>query len=135
MADHVTTDYYTILHLPNEILGISSHFRFTALVCNRFKTVYLNNVSDEKITSAETYISSIQCAEKYLRGAGSNTQKIAIFWYNVTRYGRLEVMEWAHQRGHTRIWGERMPGDITYGADICRRAARYGQLDALQTLR
>ena len=106
MADHVTTDYYTILHLPNEILGISSHFRFTALVCNRFKAVNLTDVSDEKITSAEHYTSSIQCAEKYLSEAGSDTQKIAIFWCNVARYGRWEIIESTHQCGHSLIWSE-----------------------------
>jgi hypothetical protein len=111
MADHITTNS-TIFHLPNEILEISlsllgvSRFRFTALVCNRFKAVNLTDVSDEKITSAEHYTSSIQCAEKYLSEAGSDTQKIAIFWCNVARYGRWEIIESTHQCGHSLIWSE-----------------------------
>jgi len=80
MLDHVTTDY-TIFCLPREILGISLSFlgvgcfEIVALVCNRFKTVYLTDVIDKKITSAESYTSSMRCAQKYLGEAGSDTHK------------------------------------------------------------
>jgi hypothetical protein len=70
--------------------------------------VDLTDVADEKNTTAESCTSSMQCTEKYLREAGSeDTQKIATFWYNVARYGRLGVMEWTlqHFNVDTRAYG------------------------------
>lgn len=103
----------TILHHPNEILGLAlsflgaGQFGFIAPVCSRFKKVYLTTVSDERITNGESITSSISRAEKYLEEAGSDIKKIAFFWYSAARYSRLEVMEWAHQRGYSHVWEER----------------------------
>ena len=124
-------------------LDVSHFSRFTGLSCNRFKTVDLTDVADEKNTTAESCTSSMQCTEKYLREAGSeDTQKIATFWYNVARYGKIWPLgsngmdASTLQRRHSRIWSESMHDSwITYGEDFCIKAAEYGQLDALQKLR
>ena len=101
----------TILHHPDEILGLAlsflgaGQFGFIAPVCSRFKYVYLTTVSDEKITNGECITSSISRAEKYFEDAGTNTKQLIFFWYNVsTRYGHVDVMEWAHTQGHSRVW-------------------------------
>jgi hypothetical protein len=55
-----TTDYmYTVLHLPDELLGLSQsflcdgEFEFITPVCKRFKSAYLYHVSDKKTTTVE----------------------------------------------------------------------------------
>ena len=133
---------YTILYLPNEILGIChnflgpGHFVFIAPVCKRFKTVYLTHVSDEKITTGESCTSSISRARPYFAHKGKLSKRLALFWWFNTRYGRLGVMEWAHRRGYSRIWQKQVKNaDCTFGPIICSRAAKYGQLDVLRWLR
>lgn len=92
----------TILAYPDELLRLSlsflgvGHFAFIALVCSRFKIAYPTNAtSDETVTSGESVTSSISCAEKYFEDAGTDSEQLEFFWYNATRYGRLDVMEWA----------------------------------------
>ena len=91
----------TILAYPDELLRLSlsflgvGHFAFIALVCSRFKIAYPTNASDETVTSGECVTSSISCAEKYFEDAGTDSEQLEFFWYNATRYGRLDVMEWA----------------------------------------
>lgn len=133
---------YTILYLPNEILGIChnflgpGHFVFIAPVCKRFKTVYLTHVSDEKITTGESCTSSISRARPYFAHKGKLSKRLALFWWFNTRYGRLGVVEWAHRRGYSRIWQKQVKNtDCTFGPIICSRAAKYGLLDVLRWLR
>ena len=45
----------------------------------------------------------------------------------VVRYGRIEVMDWAHRQGYSRI---ECDGNL-----LCMSAANYGQVAALQWLR
>jgi len=135
---------YTILYLSNDILGLcltflgTGHFAFIALVCTRFKSAYLDNVGDKKITSGASYTSSISCAQKYLEETRNATSKrrIARFWYNTARFGCVEVMAWAHRQGYSRVWTKvkKLPGR-SFGMITCSKAAKYGQLDALQWLR
>ena len=143
-----TTNTYTILHLPNEILGLAlsflgpGHFAFIALVCNRFKETYLDNVSDEKITCGESITASISCARQYFEDAGTGGQQFAVFWCNTALYGRLDVMKWAYQRGYSRIWRQTVKSmnhiigaDHCLGTLTCCIAASSGHLDMLQWLR
>ena len=152
----------TILDYPDELLRLSlsflgfGHFAFIAPVCSRFKTVYLANASgnkkitsgesfslylanvsgNKKFTSGESVTSSISRSEKYFEDAGTDSEEQHIlFWYSVsTRYGRVDVMEWAHTQGHSRVWNARFRGGNT-GHQVCTRAAEYGQLAGLQWLR
>lgn len=100
----------TILHLPDEVLGLAlsflsgGHYAFIALVCSRFKIAYLAHVSDDLVTTGDSVTSSMSRAKKYLEDAGTEIEKIALFWHSAARYGRLEVMEWAHQNGYSFMW-------------------------------
>jgi len=93
MIDQAGGAAHTILHLPNEILGIChnflgpGHFVFIAPVCKRFKTVYLTYVSDEMITTGESSTSSILRARQYFAHTGNLSKKLALFWCFNTRYG------------------------------------------------
>ena len=130
----------TILAPPDELLRLTlsflgiRYFAFIALVCSRFKVAYLANGSNEMYTRGESVTSSISRAEKYLEDAGTNSEQLTIFWYNVTRYGRVDFMEWAHREGYSRMWNERFQGG-NIGNQVCMRGAKYGQLAALQWLR
>ncbi len=142
-----TTDcVYTVLHLPDELLGLSQSFlgdgdfRFIAPVCKRFKSTYLDRVSDKKITNVERANSSISRARTYLEYVGDDAEDLALFWYCVARYGRVGVMEWAHQRTYSRVWYSRVWNtevvDIrSIGGNTCEFAAENGQLGVLQWLR
>ena len=92
------------------------------------------NVNDKKVSTDESVTSSISRAEKYFKDAGTDTEQLAFFWYNVVRYGRLDVMEWAHRQRYSRVWNEQFHGRQVAN-EVCRKAAQYGQLDALQRLR
>ena len=99
----------TILDHPDDLLRLSlfflgiGHFAFIASVCSRFKTAYLANVSDDMCTSGESVTSSISRAEKYFEDAGTNVVQLEIFWYNVARYGCVDVMALAHHAGYSRV--------------------------------
>ena len=126
---------------------------------------YLTCVSDKKITSIT---SSIFHAQQYLEetttgtgpkqleyfwqdmvvhGTGGSpapergeyTKKLAFFWYCAVKYGRVEVMLWAHQSGYSSVWVEevkltRYGPNYSIGESIYLKAAKYGQLGALQWL-
>ena len=134
-----TTDcVYTVLHPPDELLGLShsflgdGEFRFIAPVCQWFKSTYLDRVSDKKKTTVERATSSISRARNYLEYAGEDAQHHARkLWYCVARYGRVEVMEWAHQRGHSSVWNTKVDYR-SIDVETCEMAAGNGQLGALQ---
>jgi len=159
-AESIEYVMYTVLQLPDEMMGLSQsflgvgHFGFIAPVCKRFKTTYLARVSDEMITNMGSIISSISCAQKYLedtgfcgtpfQDTGVAVVKLELLWFYAARYGSLGVIEWAHQRGYSRLWEEyRLDGEDGFGEDswvqvgkaTCAKAAEYGHLDALQLLR
>jgi hypothetical protein len=133
---------YTVLRLPDELLGLSQsflgdgEFRFIAPVCKRFNSTYLDRVSDKKITTVERATSSISRARGYLEYAGEDAEQHARFWFCAARYGRVGVMEWAHQRGYSRFWNTHPSyGERRINVDACKSAAENGQLGALQWLR
>jgi len=110
MADNTALDYPDkLLRLSLSFLGVG-HFLFIALVHSKFKSAYLANVSDQKITSGESVTSSILRAEKYFENAGTDTEQLRLFWLNVARYGRVDVMGWAHEQGYSRVWNQRFRG-------------------------
>jgi len=121
-----------LLRLSLSFLGIG-HFTSIALVCSRFKIAYLANVSDEMITTGESVTSSILRAEKYFEDACTSEQ-LRYFWCSVARYGRVDVIEWAHRQGYSRIWNERFFHWNNCECQVCMKAAGYGQLAALQWL-
>jgi len=133
MADNTTLDY------PNELMRLSlsflgvGYFAFIALIHSTFKIAYLANVSDNKITSGESVTSSILRAEKYFEDSGTDTEQLEFFWLDVARYGRVDIMAWAHEQGKSRVWNERFCGR-NIGNQVCRRAAEYGHPAALQWL-
>jgi len=121
---------YTVLHLPDELLGLShsflgdGDFGFIAPVCKRFKTVYLAYVNDETITTDERATSSISRATRTYSGhAGDNTLQLALFWDCVARHGRVGVMEWAHQQGYSRAWNTRYDYYRSIDVKTCESAA------------
>ena len=67
-----TDGLYKILRLPDELLGLSqsflgdAEFRFIAPVCKRFKSTYLDRVSDKKITTVGRATYSISRVRTYL---------------------------------------------------------------------
>jgi ribosomal protein L44E len=71
---------YTVLHLPDELLGLSQSFLgdgvfgFIAPVCQRFNSTYLDRVSDKKTTTMERATSSISRARNYLEYVGDDAQ-------------------------------------------------------------
>ena len=107
--DNDTICVYTVLHLPDELLGLShsflgvGDFGIIAPVCKKFKSTYLDHVSDTMITTVDRATSSIFRARTYLEYAEDDAQHHALFWYCVARYGRVGVMEWAHQRTYSRV--------------------------------
>ena len=135
---------YTILVIPNEVLGLSlsylgtGDFGFISPVCKRFKSAYLTYVtSEKKITTGRSLTSSISRVEKYLGDAGTDNKQIAFFWHSAARYGHVNLMEWAYERGYARFWKEREEPHFFsdfIGKGTCRKAAAYGQLDALKWL-
>ena len=110
VVSSATNNHNTILRLPDEILGLAlsflsvGHYAFIALVCSRFKIAYLAHVSDDLVTTGDSFTSSMSRAKNYLEGAGREIEKIALFWRSAARYGRLEVMEWAHQHEYSFMW-------------------------------
>ena len=135
---------YTIIDYPDELLRLSlsflgvGHFAFIALVCSRFKIAYLANVKGRKITNGESATSSISRAEKYFEDVGTDPTQIndiLFLWKNLARYGRVDVMEWAHHAGYShKIWKSGYPVKY-FGSEVSIKAAEYGQLAVLQWLR
>ena len=136
----------TIYDLNNDLLAIShsllgvGHFRNAGIACKLFLEASGTAGSDEKVTSMKIVTSSISCAEKYFEDAEgttttNTTEELKLFWYSAARYGRLEIMKWAHRQGYARVWSEEASNFNIATAVICFRAAKYGQLDVLQWLR
>ena len=129
----------TIYDLNNDILASShsllgiGHFRYAGMACKLLLEAS-RAASDEKVTNMKIVTSSIACAEKYFEDEGTNsttnTEQLKLFWYSAARYGRLEIMEWAHRQGYALVWS-----DIDIAVVICGRAAKYGHLNVLQWLR
>ena len=90
----------------------------------------------KKITTGEIGTSSISCAQKYFQDERTSKEKLVFFWANgAARYGRIEVMEWAHQQGYSAAWEQKHDWQGSNGPHTCQKAAEFGQLQALQWLR
>jgi len=130
MADNIILEFPDeLLRLPISFLGVG-RFAYIFLVCSRFKIAYLANVSNEKLTTDESVTSSISCAEKYFEDAGTGSGHLIFCWYNLARYGRVDIMEWARRQGYARVRNEQ----LYVSTEVSRRAAKYGQLAGLQWL-
>ena len=70
----------------------------------------LANVGDEMINTGESCTSSISRAKAYFEDAGTDSEQLIFFWYNIVRYGRVDVMEWAHRQGYARVWDAQFHG-------------------------
>ena len=120
-----------LLAISHSLLGIG-HFRYTDIACKLLLEASLA-ASDKKVTSMKCVTYSISCAEKYFEDEGTGYEQLKLFWRSAARYGRLEIMRWAHQQGYARVWSQI---DESYAADnAVVTAAKYGQLDILKWLR
>ena len=130
---NTTTRTTTIHQLGDEVIEISlallggnGHFRYGPLACKMFLRASELNPHFKKISSGESVTSSISCAKKYFQDKeGTDKEQLRFFWENAARYGRLDIMEWAHQQGFSHA----------SSACTCAKAAEYGQLQALQWLK
>jgi len=94
--------------------------------------------------AVERATSSVSCARTYLEYAEVDTQHYTMFWNCVAIHGRVEVMEWARQGGHSVIrylrirhscfWNDQVDCR-SIGKFACVSAAEYRQLGALRWLR
>ena len=130
----------TINQLADEVIGISlgllggvGHFRYGPLACKMFLKASEVNKDFKKITTGESVTSSISCAKKYFEDKGTGKEILTFFWENAARYGRVEVMDWAHQQGYSTVWNPYVGESI--GSKTCAKAAEYGQLDTLEWLK
>jgi hypothetical protein len=132
----------TIHRLPDDLLRISfafllgnGHFRYHGIACKMLLKASEQQPGHRKITTAESVTYSIECAQKYFEDEGTGISQLRFFWYNASRYGRVEVMEWAHQQGYSAVWNQQCDPWSSLGSRTCEKAAKYGQLYVLQWLR
>jgi len=136
------TTVTTIHHLPDDVLGLSlellggiGHFRYCPLACKLFLKASEKNSHCKKITTGESVTSSVSCVQKYFEDVGTGKKQLEFFWTNAIRYGRVNVMQWAHQQNfmeNTRILVTWMN---PFRTGACTTAAKYGQLLTLQWLK
>ena len=127
----------TIHQLSEDVIGIvltllggNGHFRYGPTACKTLLRASELNTHFKKITTGESVTSSVSCAKKYFEDEGTGEDELQFFWFNAARYGRIDVMEWAHQQEFSDVWSE-----YSFGARLCQEAAVYGQLQPLQWLR
>ena len=114
-----------LLLLSHAFLGVG-HFRYHNIACKMFLRASEEQPGYTKITTGEIATFSISCAQKYFEDEGTAKKQRESLWDNAARrHGCVEVMQWAHQQGYSVVWG----------SNTCQRAAKYGQLQALQWLR
>ena len=128
LAEGINHNVTTIHHLNDDLLGLTHsflgyrHFRYGPLACKMFlRASDLTN--NRRSTTGGSVTSSISCAKKYFEDAGTGDEDLAFFWYSAARYGRVEVMQWAHQAGYTAIWNQEDECDYHIEFDICAKAA------------
>ena len=104
-------------------------FPFIGGTCHLFRRVYLIRSGNVTIFQIKIIVSSASCVELYLKetgtSAGAGTCILQSMWICATKYDRVDILEWAHQRGYSHD----MDKHIFYSA------AKYGELDALRWLR
>ena len=120
--------YKTIHDLPPEVLRLiftflgSGHFRFIGGTSHIFRELYLStSVGSESTTTIENVVSSVSCVELYLKEAGTDDPQLRDILNGAASYGRLDILEWAHQRGYSHACSK--------ATSAC--AAKHGQIAAL----
>jgi hypothetical protein len=133
----------TIHNLNDDLLGLCrsflgvGHYRYCDIACKMIlqasQRFAVDDSSYRKITTGESVTSSVSCAKEYFEDVGTAGQEqLRFFWLNAVRYGRVDVMEWAH------AWMQEQNINHMFGSiclKACTKAAMYGQLQALQWLR
>jgi len=114
-----------VLRLIFTILGIG-YFRFIGGTSHIFRELYLStSVGADSTTTIENVVSSVSCVELYLQEAGTDVAQLRVILNSAASYGRLDILEWAHQRGYSHAYCE----------DTATCAAKHGQLAALILLK
>ena len=118
----------TIDDLPPEVLRLiftslgSGYFRFIGGTSHIFRELYLStSVGSDSTTTIENVVSSVSCVELYLQEAGTDVPRLRDILNAAASYGRLDILEWAHQRGYSHACSK--------ATSAC--AAKQGQLRAL----
>jgi len=146
VLQNTTTMTTTIHQLAVEVIGISlgllggnGHYRYGPLACKMFLRASELSQHFKKITTGESVTSSVSCAKKFFSDKGTGKDQLEFIWLNAARYGRVDVMEWAHEQGYSAIkreeWQPWLGCWNPFGAHTCKKAAEYGKLQALQWLR
>ena len=129
---YLTRIYKTIDDLPPEVVRLifmflgSGHFRFIVGTSRIFRELYLStSAGSENTTTIENVVSLVSCVELYLQEAGTDVPQLRDILNAAASYGRLDILEWAHQRGYSHACSK--------ATSAC--AAKHGQLAALIWLR
>ena len=88
------------------LLGGNGHFRYGPLACKTLLRASELNKHFKMITTGESVTSSVSCAKEYFQDEGTGAEQLQFFWYNAARYGRRDVMEWAHGQGYSAVWND-----------------------------
>jgi hypothetical protein len=154
-ADSIS-NYKTINDLPPEVLRLIftflgiGYFRFIGGTSRLTSVVYYC-----KRTTIESVVSSVSCVELYLQEAGNGIRQLRLILHGgAASYGRLDILEWAHQRGYLNDCSEERVTCVycaaTHGiltdmwlkdhrcplpSAACNNASRHGHLNILQWLR
>ncbi len=156
---YLTRIYKTIDDLPPEVVRLiftflgSGHFRFIGGTSRFFRELYLSTiVGSESTTTIENVVSSVSCVELYLQEAGTDVPRLRDILNAAASYGRLDILEWAHQRGYSHacskatsacaakqgqlralIWLHDHGCELS--SEVCDNAAKHGHLNILQWAR
>ena len=123
-----------MLRLVFTFLGIG-FFRFIGGTSRIFREIYLStSVRADSTTTIENVVSSVSCVELYLEEAGNDVRQRRVILKSAASYGRLDILEWAHQHGYLHAcileWAQRVFSCID-GEAMSACAAKHGQLAAL----
>ena len=108
LSQHTTliNIYKAIYYLPPEVLRLIymflgiGHFRFIGGTSTNFRELYLS-VGADRTTAIENVVSSVPCVDLYLQEAGTSVAQLRVILEGAASYGRLDILEWAHQRGYS----------------------------------
>jgi len=133
--------YKTIYDLPPDVLRLVftflgiGYFRFVGGTSRIFRERYLStSLGADSRTTIENVVSSVSCVELYLQEAGTDLAQLHVILNGAASYGRLDILEWAHERGYSHACSI---ATSTSAVDerTCSSAALGGRLNILQWLR
>jgi hypothetical protein len=149
----------TIDDLPPEVLRLiftslgSGYFRFIGGTSHIFRELYLStSVGSDSTTTIENVVLSLSCVELYLQEVGNDVTQLRVILNGAASYGRLDILEWAHQHGYLHACSEKNSDSAVKHGQLaaliwlndhgcrlsrhaCTHAARNGHLIILQWLR